>query len=175
MNSGRFNIMTLQDNYRLGDPVTIITAGVGILSSLFPNIFGGNRKRLTDADWLQLFPGSGYWTSALRNDLKTHIHYDVDFPGNVSDFTKYFVDRKRSDIIPSLPAYPATITGEQYQQAYKTFLEYLALEKQTGGNSPVGQVPGGYGQTVDWSKFIPIAIGGIVLIVAMKNKKGSRK
>ena len=70
MRQNYFRIKTLQDGETSMDPITIITGGLAVVSQLFPNIFGGGRKRLTDADWLQLFPGSGYWTSLLRSYLK---------------------------------------------------------------------------------------------------------
>ena len=62
-----FEIVTLQDgcigcndNYNtLGfDPGSVITASMPLLQQFFPNIFGGNRRRLTQADWNTMFPGN---------------------------------------------------------------------------------------------------------------------
>jgi len=165
-----FGIMTLSDNNRLNDPVSVITAGVTLLSSLFPNIFGGGRKRLTDADWLELIPGSGYWTTALRNKLKSAINYNNNLD-NIQPFTRYFVDEHRSEIIPTLPPYPAQINETQYQAAFTKFMKILEQERNTGGTSPIGQTPGGIGGTLDYSTIVPLAIGAFALIMVMKSKK----
>ena len=163
----RFRILTLSDNNRyrtrLADPVSVITAGIGILSSIFPNIFGGNRKRLTEEMWLQLIPGSGYYTTGLRNYLKSRIHYDVDFTTNALPFSQAY-------------AYGLRDSGElcancNNTQAYQNFLTVLNKEKQTGGNQPIGQTPGGLGSTMDLSTLVPLAIGGVVLVMLMKSKK----
>lgn len=169
-----FDILTLSDNNRrgsrLGDPVSVITAGVTLLSQLFPNIFGGGRKRLTDADWLELIPGSGYWTTALRNHLKSAIHYNNNVD-NIQPFTRYFVDEHRSEIYPGLPPYPGQINETQYQAAFSKFMKILDQEKYSGGTSPVGNTPGGVGGTIDYSTLIPIAIGAVALVLIMKSKK----
>ena len=157
-----FDIVTLSANHkRLSDPVTVITSGVAILSQLFPNIFGGNRKRLTETDWLQLFPGAGYWTTSLRNYLKAHIHYDTDYTANVLQYSKDFVYNNASQLC-----------GGVYTDAcYSKFLGMLQTEKNTGGNSPIGITPGGYGLTTDYSTLVPLAIGALALVFLMKSKK----
>ena len=108
MKTRLFEIQTLSEGRRLADPVTIITGGLALLSSLFPNIFGGARRRLTSAYWLQLMPGNGYWTTALRNHLENTIHYDTDV-ANIQPFTKYFVHENQASICPemNLQNYPA--------------------------------------------------------------------
>lgn len=168
-NPNRFSILTLSDNNRyqiksrLGDPISIITAGASVLNSLFPNIFGGNRKELTNSMWLELIPGSGYYTTALRNYLKTRIKYDVDFVTNALPFSQQFAFNLRDsgELCPNC----------DNTQAYQNFLNVLNKEKQTGGNLPIGQTPGGFGSTLDLSTLVPLAIGGVVLVMLMKNKK----
>lgn len=160
----RFNIVTLSSKHsRLADPVTVITAGVSILSQLFPNIFGGARKQLTESDWLQLIPGAGFYTTQLRNYLKTRIKYDVDFTNNVLPFSQQFSFNMRDA--------GGFCNGCSNDAAYQKLLSVLDKEKSTGGTSPIGITPGGYGLTTDWSSLIPLAIGGVVLVLAMKTKK----
>ena len=157
-----FDIVTLSANHkRLSDPVTVITSGVAILSQLFPNIFGGGRKELTQTDWLTLIPGAGYWTTRLREYLKTRIRYDVDFSRNVLPFSQQFAFDNRQTICGSL----------DNEKCYAKFLQLLKTESQTGGTSPVGITPGGVGMTLDYSTLIPLAVGAVVLVAIMKNKK----
>lgn len=167
-----FDIVTLSSRDRgLADPVSVITGGVAILSQIFPNIFGGGRRRLNNQDWLQLFPGAGYWTTALRNYLESRIHYDVDLK-NIQPFTNDFIWDNRKQICPGVPDSCWTYNQpgsclECVQALYKA----LDQEKKTGGNSPVGLTPGGIGQTIDWSLVAPLAIGGVFLALAIKKKK----
>lgn len=171
MKNRLFEIVTLQDRNTLNDPVTIITSGAAVLSQLFPNIFGGSRKRLTESDWIQLIPGSGYWSTKLRNYLALHIHYDVD----VKDIQKWsgaFVWDNRRLICPDIPD-----SCWQYNQpdscleCMRAFYALLNEETRTGGLSPVGQTPGGFGQTVNWSIVAPVALGFVALALIAKNKK----
>lgn len=157
-----FDIITLSSSHRrLNDPVSIITGGIAVLSQLFPNIFGGSRKRLTESDWLQLLPGAGYWTTSLRNYLKARIHYDTDYTNNTLQFSKNFVYENASQIC-----------GGPYTDAcYSKFLQMLKTETQTGGNSPIGITPGGYGGTIDYSTLMPLAIGAVAIVLLMKSKK----
>ena len=157
-----FDIVTLSDRQNnLSDPITILTGGVAVLSQIFPNIFGGNRKRLTDSDWITLLPGAGYWTTSLRNYLKATIQYDTDYTKNVLQFSKNFVYENSS-----------RICGGAYTDAcYSKFLNMLATEQKTGGNSPIGITPGGYGATINPSLLIPLGIGAVLLVLAMKTKK----
>lgn len=157
-----FDIITLSARHkRLNDPVTILTGGVAVLTQLFPNIFGGGRKRLTNDDWLQLIPGAGYWSTRLREYLKTRIHYDVDFSRNVLPFSQQFAFDNR-----------ATICGSKNnEQCYAAFLELLKTESLTGGQSPIGVTPGGVGLGLDYSTLIPIALGGVLLVMLMNKKK----
>ena len=47
----------------------------------------------------------------------------------------------------------------------------LEKEKLTGGTSPVGLTPGGFGATLDYSTLLPLAVGAFVLVMIMKKKK----
>jgi hypothetical protein len=47
----------------------------------------------------------------------------------------------------------------------------LQQETYTGGTSPVGVTPGGYGLSADYSTLMPLAIGAIALVFLMKSKK----
>jgi hypothetical protein len=170
-----FDIVTLSSNHRrLNDPVTVITSGIAVLSQLFPNIFGGSRKRLTESDWMTLLPGAGYWTTSLRNYLQLHIHYDVDYPGNVLQFTKNFVYERPSELCGLSSWGTGTQSGNNFTKCYQNFLLKLQTEKNTGGNSPIGITPGGYGGTLDYSTLVPIAIGAVAIVLLMKSKKKKR-
>ena len=142
------------------DPATIIMGGLAILQQFAPNLFGGGRRKLTPADWEQLFPGNGSWTVRLRNRLAATIQYDSDL-GNIELFTRYFVVDNQAGICGA---------GVDFSTCYTKFLEILQEEKFTGGKSPVGRVPG-YGGTIDYASLLPYAIGGVVLIYLMKKKK----
>lgn len=170
MKNGQFEIVTLSDRQfgKLGDPVTVITAGISLLTSLFPNIFGGNRKRLTDADYVSLLPGSGYWTTRLRDYLKSRIQYDVDWVTNVEPFSAQFAYYRRDEN-------QGFCDECSNPEAVKALYNLIREESNTGGNSPVGQVPGGYGSTLDYSTLIPIVIGGLALVLIMKKKKTTRR
>lgn len=163
----KFSIQTLQDNGGTPmDPITIITGGVGLLSSIFPNLFGGGRRRLTNADWLQLFPGSGYWTTALRKKLQSSIHYDSDLK-NIEEFTKYFVDENKAQICGGAPC--------SFTNAFSKFAQILQQERVTGGNYPVGNYPGGIGGgSINYQEILiygGIAILAITLLSKSKKKK----
>ena len=156
-----FDIVTLSDRSRLADPITILTGSIAVLSQLFPNIFGGNRRRLTESDWIQLLPGAGYWTTSLRNYLKARIHYDTDYQTNILQYSKNFVYENASELCG----------GTYSENCYSNFLQKLKTETATGGNAPIGITPGGYGQTLNPSLLIPLAVGAVVLVLAMKAKK----
>ena len=174
-----FDILTLSSNYRrLKDPLTILTSGVAVLTQIFPNIFGGGRKRLTDDMWLELLPGAGYWTNELRSYLKKHIHYDVDFQKNVKPFTLNFVAENNAQICPGTYTFqnppgnnPGGGGAAGWLPCYERLLQILQQEKYTGGTSPVGITPGGYGLTANYQTLVPIAIGAAALILLMKSKK----
>lgn len=179
-NSSRlFDILTLSSNHRsLKDPLTILTGGVAVLTQIFPNIFGGGRKLLTEDNWLQLIPGAGYWTNELRNYLKSRIKYDIDFAPNIKNFTLQFVSENHNQICPGTYTFQ-TIPGENpggggaagWLPCYERLLQILQEEKQTGGNKPIGITPGGYGLTADYSTLVPLAIGAVALVFLMKSKK----
>jgi hypothetical protein len=182
-NNRPFNIVTLSDEVKQMDPVTIITAGTALLGSLFPNLFGQNRKLLTTNDWIQLIPGSGYWTQKLRTFLAARIKYDVDL-GNMQALTIDFVFENRSLICPDVPVSsqcwnnPGTglyVGQGSCPECMTKFYAILKQETQTGGMSPVGQTPGGIGQTVNLNALIPLAIAGVVLVAALKTKKRPKR
>lgn len=158
----KFEIITLRDYQRLSDPVSIITGGVALLTQLFPNIFGGGRKELTEADWNTLIPGSGYWTVKLRNYLKSRIKYDVDFTNNVQPFTIQFVADNKQGICPTF-----NTDNHNWTACYQKFLQMLKEEQQTGGQSPVGQTPG-ISAGIDWNTILPIALIGVVAVAVFK-------
>lgn len=178
----KFEIVTLRDWQRLADPVTILTGGLAVLSQLFPNIFGGSRKRLTDADYNQLIPGAGYWSTKFRNYVKTRIHYDVDFANNIQGVTLNFVGTNNEAICPKMYTFqnpPGTDPGGNGEASWtpciQKFYEILNQESYTGGTSPVGITPGGIGATLDYSTLLPLAVGALVLVMVMKKKKRSRR
>ena len=154
-----FEIQTLSDYTTLGDPVTVLTGSIAVLSQLFPNIFGGGRIRLTNAHWMEMFPGNGMWTVRLRNYLSSTIHYDVDMQ-NVEQFTRYFVDINKN-----------SIPGSNFTEKFQNLLNIIAEEKYTGGKSPGGMIPGIPGG-IDYSTLLPIGLGVVILVLMMKNKKG---
>ncbi len=161
----KFEILTLSDcgdcgsDYsNLGDPIAIITGGITILSGLFPNLFGGGRRELTNADWVQMFPGAGAWTVRLRNYLARTIHYDSDL-NNIEEYTRNFVYENMG----SLP-------GTNFTEKYAGFLEIIQQEKFSGGTYPVGNIPG-YQAGFNYQAMIPYALGGFVLVLLLKQKK----
>jgi hypothetical protein len=171
-----FDIVTLSDrNYsRLADPVTIITGGIGLLQSLFPNIFGGARHRLTDSDWLQLIPGNGIVTNALRNYLKTRIHYSEDLqkidPGsgfpNLEAFTRYYAGHFVNTWCPD-----GSCQGNPPEVLMPKF--YDILRRESIGQSPIGTIPGFFpGGSTDWGTVA--IIGGLVVLFLALNK-GKKK
>lgn len=153
----------------LGDPISDILGGsLGILSTIFPNIFGGTRKALTSDYWLQILPGAGYWTTQLRNYLSSRIHYDVDYIKNALPFTKDFVYLNpqicgRSGWQPGMDT--------EFMTCYSKLLQMLADERNTGGTSPIGITPGGYGGGIDYQTLVPLGIGAFILVLLMKSKK----
>jgi len=163
--------MTNKNN--LNDVVTILTSAAGLISQLFPKLFGQNKKVLTQSDWLTIIPGSGYWTTELRTYLAARIKNDTAL-SRVQEYTKYFVDEHRHDIDSNLPPYNATISSEQFNNVLNKFLTILEQEKYSGGTYPVGQTPGGFGSTINYSTLLPIALGGLILVAAMKKKRGRR-
>lgn len=161
-----FRIATLQD--RLSDPTTILTAGVSLLSSLFPNIFGGNRKELTESDWVTMLPGSGYWTVKLRNYLKSRIKYDVDYANNVQPFTIQFVADNKANICPTYDT-----SNHNWQACYRKFLQMLQTEAQTAGTEPIGQTPG-LNTGFNLESILPYALIGAFAYILVKKNRGKK-
>jgi hypothetical protein len=175
-----FEIQTLSDrNYkRLGDPVTIITGGLALLTSLFPSIFGGSRKTLTNEDWLKLLPGNGYLTSSLRSTLQSRIHYDVDVykvdpntgKTNMELVTIYHAQHTALDWCPD-----GSCQGNPESVLMPKYYALLRKESVSGGTSPIGTVPGfisGFGG-LDLSTILLIG-GGLFLLLTLTKKKSKR-
>lgn len=173
-----YRILTLQDNNCLGcydgtlgaDPMGIITGSIPLLNQIFPNLFGGNRRRLTQADWNQMFPGNGYWTVRLKNYLARHTHYDVDLKylydtGNGYGYIINFIAENRAEIWPQRWQ---SVQQLSYPEQLRLFEDVINEEKFTGGNSPVSQVKYLQG-SMDFSKILPIA--GVVLVVGLLMSK----
>ena len=152
----------LESNQTLNDPLTVATiieAAIQGLQAIFPNIFGGNRRRLTDEDWNKLIPYNGYWHNQLRAYLKSAIHYDVDAVNNVVPFTKYF-------------AIDHNMTIDQLN----------ALLKQEAAGQSVPDSPylnydnplaGGVG-SMDTTTLLLIG-GAVIFLMSQSNKKRTRK
>ena len=166
-----FDIATLSDcigcdeNYNssytsLSEPIAILTGGIAILQSIFPNLFGGGRRPLTSADWIMMFPGNGNWTVRLRMYLSEHIHYDADLP-NIAEFSRYFVDENKTAICGINVA---------FNDCYQQFLQIIEQEKFSGGTLPIGSIPGMPG-TFNYAALMPWLIGGLALAFIMKKKK----
>ena len=169
-----FKIQTLRDGGTPMDPVTIITGGVALVSSIFPNLFGGGRKALTSSDWNNLLPGSGYWTSLLRSYLSKSIKYDSDIK-NMEKFTGYFVWDNRQTICPETPSSCFPYDNPHLcPECMNKFFNLLKKESVTGGNSPVGQFPGGVG-TLDLTTLLLFGAGIVAVIAVAKKKKRSNK
>lgn len=141
------------------DPASILTIGTAALTTLqqlFPSLFGTSRKKLTDSDWNVLIPGNGRWHNALRNYLKTHIHYDVDATNNIVPFTANF-------------AYENGMTNEQLGKL-------LDEEAVSGGYSTIPGLPwqnpdvGGTGSfAISTNTMLLIGLG-LLAILALKKK-----
>ena len=176
-----FHIVALGDNVRLADG-DIFTSILGMGLEALSGLFGANRKKLNQSDWLQIMPVSGYWNNALRSYLSLHIGYDTDL-GNIPTFTQYFVhenlyaisDGKYANLDSTLPS---GVFGTYLQKFYSL----LSSERQSAGYS------GGYidtssvtgkSSTSSLSLFsgqselstILIVGAGLGLVFALINKK----
>jgi len=163
-----FKIQTLSNYVRLSDPVTIITAAAAALTQIFPNIFGGNRKRLSDADWNQIIPGNGYWTTALRNYLKTRIHYNTDVQKIVAGTSETYLQAMTKAFHFN--------NVNNVRTMFPTLTEFYAeLKKESAGGgtqtAPPGNIPGvGIGIPTEY-----LLIGAGVIILMMARKKNRRR
>jgi len=180
-----FEIQTLSDctprlknyiNLRNGetpmDPITIITGGLAVLTQLFPSLFGQPAIPMTDADWVKMFPGNGYWTSLYRNYIKSKIPNTRDL-WRLERFTGYFVWDNRQNIAPEVPSscYPYD-NPHLCPQVMAKFFALLKQEQRSGGNQPIGIFPGGLG-SIDPTTLL--LIGGGVLLLVMLNKKKKKR
>ena len=171
-----FEIQTLSDRVypRLGDLIPILTAGVGFLTQMFPSIFGGNRKILTEADWMALVPGNGYITARLRTYLASVIRYDTDVKRiapsgktNLEAQTIYFAQHYSLDWCPD-----GSCQGNSESVLMPKF--YSLLRKEAAGQGQQGNVPGFMQAGFDFAKALPyLAVGVLALLIL--NKKKSRK
>lgn len=146
---------------RLGDPVTIITGGIGILSQLFPGLFGVARRRLNPSDWIKLFPGDGEWTVKLRTYLASRIHYDVDLK-NIQPFTDIeFITEYRNQI--------PGCGGKADQNCIQSLYSILQQEQRA-------QTPGGayYTEPTSNLSLLLLGVGALFLITQANKKKGRR-
>ena len=171
----KFRILTLSDNLNLRDnnvdPISILTAGTAFLQSAFPNLFGANRRALTANDWNSLFPGDGYWNMKLKNALASIVKYDTDLKylydldGRGNGLISNFVFDNRKQICPSVPDSCWTPNNTSSCQTCMNTFAGLLSDEQSGGGSIYPGVP------QNFSKYIPYAIGAVVLIAILKNNK----
>ena len=142
---------------RLGDPVAIIMAGAQIFGQLFPNLFGNSAPATMD-DFIQMFPGSGLWTTKFREYLQANIKYKKDIQRDLYLYTERFVKANHQQL------YPETAI-ENWGVGQQKFYNILRQEAAGGGS----QVYPGEG--LNWQAYLPyILIGGVALI-ALSNKK----
>lgn len=143
---------------RLGDPIAIITGGAAIISQLFPN-FLGSAERTTINDFVQMFPGSGVWTTRFREYLAANIKYKKDIQRDLYLYTHNFVKANHSQL------YPET-SIDNWGVGQQKFYNILRQEAQGGGNQVYPGAP------TDWSAILPyVLIGGVVLLAINKKKK----
>jgi len=188
-----FTIATLADNNRLGEPISILTAGLGLATQLFPNIFGSNRRALTSADWDKLFPGNGYYSVLLKTYLSQRIKYDVDtkflYPFNHQGINMRgaiadFVVANAAQICPDYTAGAGGTNRACWsdgrnelvcQPCMTIFSKILQQEQYSGGNQPVGQYPGGmFSGTLDMSTILLVG-GGLLALVLLSKKSKAKK
>lgn len=153
-----FEIQTLSDrNYpRLADPVTIITGGIALFTSLFPNFFGSERA--TMADFNKLFPSNGYWTVKFKNFLLSKLKYQKDITRDLLMYTVEFVQINSREICNS--SYSSDCLNQ--------FYNILRKEESTGGSSPVGNV---FGSGINYETLMYIGLGVLAVALLTKSKK----
>lgn len=171
-----FRIATLSSNTRLREPVAIITAGIGLLQNLFPN-FLSSPEPLTDSELSSLFPGSGFWTTQIKNYLKTKTRWKKDmaywFPGTYGGqysrgYIAQFVLENRAAICPGV--IDSCWTGTVCEVCMEKFNKLLQAEQYGAGTQYPG-VQAGF----DMQKLL-IYGGGALLVFALLNKtKKSKK
>lgn len=127
-----FHIVALGDNVTLADG-GVFTAILGFGLEALSSLFGANRKKLNQSDWLQIMPVSGVWNNALRNYLSIHIAYDTDL-GNIPSYTEHFVHQNLSQIsggkYGNLSTQPSSTEWASYMQK---FYAMLNAERQQAG------------------------------------------
>ena len=162
-----FRIATLSSYNSLRDPVTIITGGLGLIQTLFPNIFGGGRRVLTNEDWIKLIPGNGYITTALRTWLKNRIHYDSD----LKDMEMHTIGFAQTNSMSWCP--DGSCQGNPESVLMPKFYALLRKEQSSGGSTPFGQTPPFISgiSGIDTTTALLIGGGLLALILIGRNKK----
>lgn len=151
MDKRLFEIQTLSDHNRLGVPIIpVITGGVAIFESLFPNLFGGRSLKQIAIDERNA-------VIATRNSF----------------FSIYGIMLPDQMIIGLLqPIWNAGGSGTQQWQRMVTFYNQnkIALEE---AKSRTQKLPGGIISSGVYSQsyLIPLILGGVVLVLIMKKKK----
>lgn len=177
----------LRDSSRLGfDPIILVTGGYALAQSLFPNLFGNQRKPITDSDWNSLFPGSGYWTTLLKKYCANRIKYDVDmrylYPfeksrGAIADFVVANANAICPDHTPSArwggtgtdPGCWSSGQSELVcQPCMAAFQKLLAAEQRGAGT----QFPPG--ETFNMQTLLLVG-GGVLLLAFLSKRKRSKK
>jgi len=176
MKNQNFRIATLSSNARLSEPVAIITAGVGLIQSLFPN-FLSSPEPLSDSELSNLFPGGGYWTTQIKNYLKARTKWKKDmaywFPhtGGGGAYSRgyiaQFVLENRNAICPGV--LDSCWTGTVCETCMQKFADLLKTEQLGGGSTYPGVMAG-----FDMTKILLYG-GGALLLFTLLNKKKSRK
>lgn len=189
-----FEIQTLSEckprlasRSRLGfDPIILITGGYALAQQLFPNLFGSQRKPITDQDWNSLFPGNGYWTTLLKKYCASRIKYDVDmkflYPfgnsrGAIADFVVANSVAICPDHTPTAkyggtgtdPGCWSSGTSELVCQPCMAAFQKLLAKEQAGGGDVFPP-----GSPFNYQTLLLIG-GGVLLLVALSKKKSKKK
>jgi len=171
-----FRIATLSNNARLSEPVAIITAGVGLIQSLFPN-FLSSPEPLSDSELNKLFPGSGYWTTQIKSYLKAKTKWKRDmaywFPGTYGGaysrgYIAQFVLENRNAICPGVQ--DNCWSGTVCEVCMEKFNSLLSAEQLGGGTQFPGMTAG-----FDMQKLLLYGGGALLLFALLKSSKKSNK
>jgi hypothetical protein len=169
-----FKIQTLQDGENGMDPLAILTAGAGVLTSIFPNLFN-TRTKLTRAMVDQIFPGSGYWTVKLKSYLLGHTDWTVDmrywYPfeqngGTNPGYIRGFVNENKQEICGNCDSATAWL---KFQDLLRAEGSGYGSGSGSGGG---GSFPG-YG-SLPLNTYL-IAGGVVVLAILLGSKKKGKK
>jgi len=171
-----FKVATLSNYVTLGDPFTAI---LSTLPSIF-NLFSKTPLSMNDLN--VIFPGSGYWTTALKTYLMQHIAWKDDkLQANLDQKLKAFIQNvySKSECLEErgagcfqIKTYPDVYECDACTQK---FFNVLEQEKKSGGYSPVGKYPGTLFGGSSLSTYLPWIVGGGILILLLNKKKRGRK